>query len=362
MGFESLFEVENRNWLFLPVGMILVTYAHLLSAVIFSLFLAIVLVINLKKMTRLVLKRLIISIGITILLVIPIVVNLVSAVKHVSVVSPIVPKPLDQEALILSGLLKNSINNIVPGSLSEVNLGILILFGGVIGLFSIQKYKSMSSNLEIIGIIFLLGSTTIAPWFILQKTPVSIIQFPWRLLGITTFCFSFAAANVIRKVNINKLYYSVSFIILLSTTFNFMHDYLKVSNLKIYANQINQYKKISTDAVYTDYMPNRAFNTFNEADRIAKFRSETHIHKHVAKINGSSVKLKKSQVQPKYNAIRYRLTGLKVNKHYIVELPLLNYGRNFSNDKVTVGSSRQDTTTVKFVANRSVENITVKVR
>ncbi|MGC3549484.1 hypothetical protein ACPTGT_12390, partial [Enterococcus faecium] len=48
--------------------------------------------------------------------------------------------------------------------------------------------------------------TNLFPWFLFQKTPISMLQFPWRILGIQIFFSSMNITLVFMKKTMNKKY------------------------------------------------------------------------------------------------------------------------------------------------------------
>ncbi|MFR0537989.1 hypothetical protein ACLUXV_08875, partial [Limosilactobacillus reuteri subsp. suis] len=133
VGYKKLFS-SSYQWLWLPLGMILVCYTHILSVVLFTFFLLCLFVLEYNKITLLVIKRLLISIGITAVFCLPLLVTMLRARSRTSVIIPIVPDVLINEALSPSNLLLNSLNNASPNNLLDVNLGLVVTIVSVFGI------------------------------------------------------------------------------------------------------------------------------------------------------------------------------------------------------------------------------------
>ena len=284
--------------------------------------------------------------------------TMIRAKMKVPIIVPIVPDTLINEAIKPSDLIINSVNNMVPNDLLAVNLGFITFIAGIFGLLVYLTKDRLMSRIESVGLLFLLLSTKLFPWFLLQKTPIHIIQFPWRFLGISTFCFSLVIANLIG----NKLRDSNSIIVLLYlvsclVSISYMYQYTHTNGIG-FANQKN-YTEIATSAVYTDYMPAK---TLIGMDKAKVFRSALDVHKHIAVVNGRKVHLKKNQIGSQYNVISYKLNNLQKGKVNKVILPVLNYGRNYSTKGVRVESSVKGETLVSFTPYKSTQTVTIYLK
>lgn len=177
-----------------------------------------------NKITLLVIKRLLISIGITTVFCLPLLVTMLRARSRTSVIIPIVPDVLINEALSPSNLLLNSLNNASPNNLLDVNLGLVVTIVSVFGISVFRLKNQNLINLEYLGIFFVVLSTNIFPWFVFQNTPLNVIQFPWRFLGLATFCFSLVFA----KLCSTKTNWIISMVWLIACmiSFTYMHQYI----------------------------------------------------------------------------------------------------------------------------------------
>lgn len=362
---ELLMQPDSKMWLLLPISMGLIIYSHLLSCILFTGFLTIMLVVYYRNFLKnsYALKRLVMSIGLVVIITLPVSVNFVSAELQNKVTSPAIHN-LANEALLPSTLIINSINNAIPKPLTDVNLGILVLTLALIGGVSLLPRSQKNTNklamvFELVGILMTICSTRLFPWSIFQTTPLNLIQFPWRLLGVATFCFSFSAAFVVSQININRAKQLIIFITICMLSLNYVHAFVHFGNPIVNKYQEAEYQQLATNAVYTDYMPVQMLKGY---DRLKVDRMALPIHQHIAKINGRKVKLKDSQIRPGYNKITYSLI-LQKNKLNKIELPLLNYGRNYSTASGTkVYQTSQGTTLVEIKPSYKLSNVTIYVK
>lgn len=356
VGYKKLFS-SSYQWLWLPLGMILVCYNHILSVMLFTFFLLCLFVLEYNKITLLVIKRLLISIGITAVFCLPLLVTMLRARSRTSVIIPIVPDVLINEALSPSTLLLNSLNNASPNNLLDVNLGLVVTIVSVFGILVFKSKNQNLINLECLGIFFVVLSTNIFPWFVFQNTPLNVIQFPWRFLGLATLCFSLVFA----KLCSTKTNWIISMVWLITCmiSFTYIHQYIYNSQAVQKIDNISLYRKIATNAVYTDYMPSSALNGMNKSK---VFRSRLNIHKHVANVNGKNIQLSEKNIVPKYNSIQYKFNGLKKGKVNKIILPVLNYGENHSVSGIKVKPSANGETVITFVPKRSTQVIDIYVK
>ena len=123
-----------------------------------------------------------------------------------------------------------------------------------------KKYKDLYEVILFVGFVSALMATTLFPWEYMPIIP-SIMQFPWRLLFISTFAFSIiAGVNIyknIQGINIKNMYIVLLIIMLCAGNL--------ISNITIFDTQFN------VDYVYNseklekkqcaeyEYLPERAY-------------------------------------------------------------------------------------------------------
>ena len=358
MGIANLlWSAASKRWLLVPISLSLIAYSHILSSVLFTLFTVVILGSNYRQLNKVKVIRLAISAFIVVVATLPVSLTIIISDFKNKVITPIVPDTLQNEALKPSDLIINSLNTIVPNALTEVNIGVIVLISALISLLSSWNHDRLSRQLGVIGFCSLFISTNLFPWFIFQHTPLHVIQFPWRFLGIATFCFSYTAAVILQPKIESKGFLISVFLIINLVTFNYIHSVThNIMDQTLTYQHIEKYKQTATDAVYTDYMPQQTFSAVNG---VANFRNKTDIHRHIAYVNGHRVKLRNGQIKPGYNRLTYRLTGLKPNRLNHVTLPLLNYGNNQSEHGIITKQTKRGTTSIFFKPERNTQTVTI---
>lgn len=179
MGLISLIrQPDSKKWWWLPITFTLIAYSHLLSAILFALFVMVILGLNYHQLNVLKIERLIISGILVVIATLPISLTIVLANHQNKVITPIVPDTLQNEALKPDDLLLNALNNIVPDTLSVVNLGVITLVCLFISFLILGSHDLLGKQLTWIGVFSVFLSTNLFPWFIFQRTPLHVIQFP----------------------------------------------------------------------------------------------------------------------------------------------------------------------------------------
>ncbi|WP_338215735.1 hypothetical protein [Companilactobacillus muriivasis] len=106
------------------------------------------------------------------------------------------PKPDPQilQGLELTKFLKvtmqSNASRFVEGNL--YNPGLIVLVILIVGAIYFVKFNSLNKKIYLMGLALFLISTSLFPWSILQNTPISVIQYPYRLLIFATL---FAAVS-----------------------------------------------------------------------------------------------------------------------------------------------------------------------
>ncbi|NMV49602.1 hypothetical protein FOL80_07560 [Lactobacillus reuteri] len=150
------------------------------------------------------------------------------------------------QALLPSKVIIESLNNnLTRGDAGNTyNIGIILFLAIIIG---IEQYKDWNKNYKIIyllGIVFLLVSTSLLPWNLIEKTPLSIIQFPWRFLTISSYLLSLVAGHecYILISIIATSYYKRIIVILVLSIITIAPWYAGITNFK---NPVNNNEKFA---------------------------------------------------------------------------------------------------------------------
>ena len=157
-------------------------------------------------------------------------------------------------------LSENKINNSMSFSIGLPIIVALVLTPITITKIE-KKYKSLYILTLCTGFIFALMSTTLFPWEYLPVVP-SVIQFPWRLLFISTFAFSIiAGVNIYKNISefsINNMYIILLIIMMCSGNF--------ISNVLVFDTEFSVEYLYKSDKLYGEqcaayeYLPRKAYD------------------------------------------------------------------------------------------------------
>lgn len=160
-------------------------------------------------------------------------------------------------------LSENKINNSMSFSLGLPIIVALLLTPIVITKIE-KKYKSLYIFTLCTGFLFALMSTTCFPWNNMPVVP-SVIQFPWRLLFISTFAFSIIAGvniyKTIPNIGIKNMYIFLLVIMICAGDF--------IANVISFNTEFGVEYLYSSDkfdgkqcAAY-EYLPKKAYDNLN---------------------------------------------------------------------------------------------------
>jgi hypothetical protein len=189
-----LLKGEKQRWFGLTLGLIWITYCHVLSAGIALFFVVIFYLMTklvsrsrdwqLREVGKSILLYAIGTMGFSI--------PLIDQVTHVSVYSPTIYN-FSKNVKPISKMILTSVEN--QQTLDFGNLG-WIIFVLPIGLFFL-KNSSLFYKLNFgLGLAVTAMSTNLFPWPLLQNTPIQILQFPERLLGWSSIFLAVCTAMI----------------------------------------------------------------------------------------------------------------------------------------------------------------------
>lgn len=178
--------MDNQSaWIKLSVGMSLILYSHLLSAVIVAIMCILIFILSWKYIHnwKFVIDQFVKSIVSTFFLTLGFVLPYLQQSRLG--INPPFLGILSSSALSLSHLWDSSLNNTLGSNhYTAVSLGILCLIFLVIGLFKWGK-TPIESIFYTLGLISVILSTKLFPWNLFQKY-CSLLQFPWRFLELAS--------------------------------------------------------------------------------------------------------------------------------------------------------------------------------
>lgn len=249
------------------------------------------------------------------------------------------PVSLEKSAYKLSDLLIAATNNSMSAPISiGFTMLLTLIFGGIF----FAKLTRLEQYSYLIALTTFIGASAVFPWIIFQKTPVSVIQFSFRLFMITTLLCTVVAAGLLQLFLHNKTMtntmkqLSLVFIVLatLGSWYASMRslrlNYWQNQPLRIFTNSGPQSKIPNKTTFVEQYTPRKTMPYFNE------------VIGHVAIINHKKVTLSQIVAKPS----KQIFTDKSVQQATKVDLPV-SYYKNFvayrKGKQVSVTRSKRNT-------------------
>jgi hypothetical protein len=332
LGFYKVFfskRDDDISVIILGIGMTLLIYSHILSVVITVEIFTLVLIIALLINTKFILKKwksLLYSILITVILTLPIIYIFATNYFGNDISSTNVGILLDQLSTF-SDILENSFNN-VAGS----GIGIVLIITAFIGWYFVKGNRTYVC-IYLLGLLLLIVSSKVFPWYLMSKSILGIIQLPYRYLSYSSLFLSIVASRIICLfLNHMKFNCKIGFMIILCilgvlsyySSLETMVSYIRnASPTKLVDRTVKQklpFTILSKDNYErqfnyripwgeTDYYPNSALTNNNAESIISQ----------ISYSNGRAFRAK-SNFLP--NRIMYKI---KVKKKANIDLPIISY-------------------------------------
>lgn len=331
-GTYSIFYCPSREWWLLSIGMIGLIYSHMLSTLIYSFLVGMLVIIALftapdfwKKIKYFLYAVIVSLLGTAFYW--STLYGVYSSNKLFITKSNDIPTA----GLKFGDAILNIFNN--DGSIG-VLLGVLL----IIGLVLWKKQNVEAKVAAVIGIVFLLATTNIFDfaWNFINKTPLIIIQWPGRLLGVVNFFIAIFATETLfiliseskRKNKGHILSVIIAIFVVLSNSYTFLNTHQQQP-------VVDYEPSVQKQLPFTDYQitSNVGFNYlvtgYNQGVGSIDYWPEIsmkdesvvrEIMQHMAIINTKKVKLQPTSIT---DGINYQLTTNK--KGSSVDLPFLNY-------------------------------------
>lgn len=373
-GIYSIFEGDPNEWPFLALGISFVLLSHILSTIIDCLALLLVLVLcavhginHLKSRLIAFIKAILVAISSSAIFLFP----FLSQEIYQKFDQP-TKMDLSLNALSPSKLISASLNNtfgrIDAGN--TYNIGFFLILILMIGLFLIKHDKGIYKSVYILGALFFIAASSLMPWSIIQRTPVSLIQFPWRFLGISSYFLSLYGGHVFDGILSNKdqsmkqavITFLVVILILcpwVSGLVNQMHQINSPQTSNLY--QMITYGK--NDRFHLEHFN---FNNLNSLYHLSEYTPSagekvlSNIVNHEAESEGKKFEVNVSKHSP--NSITFRSSKFKTYRSVI--LPIFNYQNTCAYDKSghSIDLVRTNDARSKVKLNRNSNEINIRYR
>lgn len=204
LGCYKIFMDNYNQYYILTIGMVLLLGTHLLSVAMSTFFIGIgmILCLILKKERKERFFALMKAACLTVLLSLVIVIPIVEQVTFQKLYTPM---KFPFQPLSLGKLFKNALLS----DLSSHTIGVMVLAGAGLTFFFFRRLRNFDRIIHCFGVILLLGTSDLFPWKLLDNTPVSEIQFVFRLNAFITlfvvYSFSVGIAAYVKKKNIIQI-------------------------------------------------------------------------------------------------------------------------------------------------------------
>lgn len=353
----------------LALGLILELYCHILTPIFNALLIVIMFALDYYSLNDRfkAFKALLFSAGLTLIGGLFQIVPMMDLMRSTSIYSPPM-SGFGRNLMTLSEFIKVSVN----GSIGIVNTGLILIITLIFGWLFYNKETSFFQHLYLVSVILCIASTNLFPWFKLKDTSLSIIQYPWRLVGIAivllAFYFSDTFAEHFSRYTTVML---IMLCVLLASFTEINNKETQYSNgqiLRSYAsansawgylldnNGIEKVKSrkmpISYSARVKDYLPTYAVNSSDD------------IFNHNVTVNGQVVPLEQQNLSSGYQKLTYKLPEVP-SKKSVLKLPILIYNKQYYsvllNGKKT-NFHRTQNSSLKIIKPNKLKNITISVR
>lgn len=362
----------KKKWIMLGISMTFMAYTHYVSLFMSLEVCVVILLCYWIQSKRIRLNQFILlgkSIGLFILLSIWQFIPLFTDYIHRGLARPISGFMLMESA---GNFFTSAITN---DALNQGGIGLVLLTTLMFGWILIDK-NSKYMWIYLLGILFTWMITTAFPWQYLVKTPLSIIQFPYRY---TSYAIAFLAIVLSRilftlhfkNISKNSLGCGIILIFLMLYAGSIYSDITRNSNTgknipvltssrrgkyqtfrdasdsPIIINNYSYNKQFSYGALYgeTDYMPKRAFQNSNS------------ILNRISYINGHKSTIRQTETA---NKLYYYI---KIDRSSLINLPALRYANTkvyVNNELLNLRQSNRGTVMLKLPKGKYKVEVTYK--
>lgn len=192
-GFYAIMFGKKKDWPYLGLGLSAVLFSHVLSTFIYMIFLAILFILFIWKVEDKI-SRIFELIKSVILFILSSAIWIVPFIEQELYHKYPQPSPqnLFLNAKNMSELVINAVNNnyIRVAGGGTYSIGIILLIVIMVAMVNIRKLDRATKIIYVLGLLTFFAASNMFPWNLLMHTPIKVIQFPFRILSISTFLLS----------------------------------------------------------------------------------------------------------------------------------------------------------------------------
>lgn len=296
-GFYAILVGKNKDWPYLAIGYSLIIMTHVLTAFILGLFMLVVWLINLLISShKLIQIKYFVYAGIATFF--SSAIFLVPFLEQETFQKYAQPSPqvLEQMSQPFSNMLMAALNNNIDngrGNIYSIGFSSIIIL--IAGAACFKKLTKLEKNSYLLALFVFIVSSKMFPWIFFQYTPLSVIQYPFRLLIIPTFLYAIVGAGIFDVICDGYIQqFRLKFLLLVVVIGGMLFGWygsvyqLSTSSWFNQANQLykNDSKPFNNDDYTSQYTPKKALPYLTE------------IQQHIAIIKGKKITLKKITPQP----------------------------------------------------------------
>jgi len=348
LGFYETFFRDYRKWPLLAAGMSLLLLSHVLTTVIVAFFFIIILILcwfmasDYQKRLKAVLAAILTSALASAVFLVPFLAEI--TYQKFQQPSPYVLKG-ENSIKLLQASLTNNANRTLDGNI--YNIGIILLIALILGIFFFKSFNKTYRSIYLLAVLSFVMVMQIFPWSIFQKTPLNLIQFPFRFLLITTLLLAVIATKIFTDIFTNpdtmlKNFFVVGTlgIVMLGLWVVSVNGALHQKYLTAPDQTVNA-KIIQSKSLYEGY--------YEQYSPMASQPYMKDIEGHIGYINGQKTVI---NVKPNGRFLTVKLNGLKSGT--TIDLPIIKY-RNSSvaidGQRVNLTKSFRGTVAIKVKQN-----------
>lgn len=318
LGFYETFFRDSSKWYLFAIGFSAIILTHVLTTFMTLLIFIAFLVLNLWKIKPIKERAVAVSKSIVITVLIT---SLYTGPFLIEEFFQKYPKPDPQ---ILKGLeltkfltvtVQSNASRFVENNL--YNPGLVILIALVVGLIYFLKFDPLNKKIYLMGLGLYLMSTDLFPWHFLQKTPISVIQYPYRLLIFTTLFLAISGSFIcvrILQTQRSQLKYGLTLIIGFLILGVWLGSFLSATNKSMISDPKGM---ISQTMISEDRIPDSYLNQYVPKETLNYLSSVT---EHQIYINNKVLKR-----IPKDNNGTSVIDLNNLKKNDLINLPMIRY-------------------------------------